>query len=223
MLSDLQRRRIEEVFGPILFNRYGCEELSIIAAECEAHDGLHINSDGLIVETVGADADEPEPIVVTDLVNRAMPLIRYEIGDMATLKPGPCQCGRGLPRLSRLHGRTADFLFTPEGKAISGISILDTFTIHLPGLKQVQIIQEKVDFIVVRVVKGDDFNRSSDPCLREKIAVIFGERMHFDIVYVDRIEPTRRGKYRFSICNLSEADRPRLGGTSTRTDRGLKA
>lgn len=220
MLSDSERERIEEVFGPILFNRYGCEEVSIIAAECETHDGLHINSDGLIVEIGPAEAGEPGPLLITDLVNHAMPLIRYEIGDMADWKTGPCDCGRGLPRLDKVHGRSTDFLYTPEGKAVSGVSILDTFTIHIPGIKQVQIIQDKIDFISIRVVKADDFSQASDEDLRDKVPQIFGDRMRCEIVYVDRIEQTRRGKYCFSICNLGTEDKKQAGLGSSGTDRG---
>jgi phenylacetate-CoA ligase len=202
ILYDHERAKIESVFGKILFNRYGCEELSIIASECEKHDGLHINAEGLYIEIAGGDNNEPGRLLITDLWNRGMPFIRYEIGDMATSKSGDCACGRGLPRLGKIYGRTADLLYTPDGRAISGISVLDTFTIHVPGIKQVQIIQNDIDRLNFKVVKGDDFDDGSMRIFEQKIPQFFGEAMKYNIEFVDKIPQTRRGKYRFSICNL---------------------
>ncbi len=202
ILYDHERAKIEKVFGKILFNRYGCEELSIIATECEAHDGLHVFAEGLYVEVVDGDSKTPGRLVITDLLNRGMPFIRYEIGDMATTIDGDCPCGRGLPRLGKIYGRTADFLYTPDGRSISGISVLDTFTIHVPGVKQVQIIQNEIDLLNFKVVRAGDFNDDSLAVLKSKIPQFFGEQMRYNIEYVDRIEQTERGKYRFSICNL---------------------
>jgi phenylacetate-CoA ligase len=202
ILYDHERAKIESVFGKILFNRYGCEELSIIASECERHDGLHINAEGLYVEVIGGDDMTPGKLVITDLWNRGMPFIRYEIGDMATTRTGTCSCGRGLPRLGKIYGRTADLLYTPDGRTISGISVLDTFTIHVPGIKQVQIIQNELNKLDFKIVKTDDFNDESLRILSEKIPFFFGSSMLYDIEFVDKIAQTARGKYRFSICNI---------------------
>lgn len=202
ILFDSERAKIESVFGKILFNRYGCEELSIIASECERQDGLHINAEGLYVEVIGGDETTPGKLVITDLWNLGMPFIRYEIGDMATLKPGQCACGRGLPRLGKIYGRTADLLYTPDGRTISGISVLDTFTIHVPGVKQVQIVQNELDKLEFNIVKAQDFNEESLRLFVEKIPLFFGESMKYRLIYVDNIPQTERGKYRFSICNL---------------------
>lgn len=202
MLYDHERKVIEEVFGNIVFNRYGCEEVGLIASECEEHDGLHINSDGLIAEVLNSDEKKPGRIIITDLYNRAVPLIRYDIMDMATIKTGPCRCGRTLPRLGKIMGRTTNFLYTPEGKMVSGVSILDTFTIHIPGIKQVQIIQDKIDELKFKIVKDDGFNEKSLSLFTEKIPGYFGKKMKYHIEYVHKIPQTERGKYNFSICNI---------------------
>ena len=211
ILYDRERAKIESVIGKILFNRYGCEELSIIASECERHDGLHINAEGLYVEVIGGDETTPGKLIITDLWNRGMPFIRYEIGDMATTKTGACACGRGLPRLNKIYGRTADLLYTPDGRTISGISVLDTFTIHVPGIKQVQIIQNKLNELDFKIVKSDDFSEESLRILGEKIPLYFGPSMLYSIQFVDNIPLTARGKYRFSICNLPSK---KMGGGS---------
>jgi len=207
VLSDSERAVIEDVFHSPVFNRYGCEELSLISSECEAHQGMHVFGEGLYVELVGENSTQPRPLVITDLVNRAMPMIRYEIGDYGTWQPGTCRCGRSLPRLREVSGRTADFLYRPDRTPVFGISILDTFVIHIHGFKQVQIVQDRYDHLDFFIVKDAAFNDDSLIRLKANVVEIFGPDMRFDVTYVERIEQTERGKYRFSICKIDK-DRP---------------
>ena len=208
VLSDVERQTIEAVFQSPVFDRYGCEELSIIASECDAHDGLHVCAEGLYVEVVDETAHQPGKLIITDLVNYAMPMIRYEIGDYAVTRSGDCACGRGLPRLKAVVGRTADFLYTPEKKPVFGISILDTFVIHIPGLKQVQIVQDRFDHLDFFVVRDINFSETTIGLIHKNIAEIFGRQMLADIHFVEQIAQTERGKYRFSICNIQAELRP---------------
>ena len=203
-LSDAERETVESVFGPVVFDRYGCEEVALIASECEAHDGLHVAAEGILVEVLDGDQTTPGRVVLTDLVNRGMPLIRYEVGDLATTRSGTCGCGRGLPRLGRVYGRTSDILFAPDGRRISGISILDTFMIHLEGVKQAQIVQDALDHVQVRVVPSDRYSDDTTAALRATIRQVFGDEMRSTVERVERIEPTPRGKYQFSICEIED-------------------
>jgi len=207
-LPPAERKVVEDVFGKIVFDRYGCEEVALIASECEAHDGLHIGAEGIYVEVSGGDDRTPGRVILTDLVNKGTPLIRYEVGDLATSRSGVCACGRGLPRLGRVVGRTSDILYTPEGKMISGISILDTFTIHIPGFKQVQIVQERLDQLTFNIVKADDYSDESLQLLAESIPRYFGPSMKHCVIFRDKIPMTGRGKFQFSICKLSKSDLP---------------
>ena len=208
VLSDIERQTIETVFRSPVFDRYGCEELSIIASECDAHDGLHLCAEGLLVEVVDETAHQPGKLIITDLANYAMPMIRYEIGDYAITRPGACACGRSLPRLKAVVGRTADFLYTPDKKPVFGISILDTFVIHIPGLKQVQIVQDRFDHLDFFVVRDINFSETTLSLIHRNIADIFGRQMRADIHFVEQIAQTERGKYRFSICNIPAEQRP---------------
>ena len=205
-LVPAERAEIEAYFGPVLFDRYGCEEVSLIASECEAHDGLHTSAEGLYVEVLGGDAQTPGKIVVTDLINRGMPIIRYEVGDLATSLSGTCACGRGLSRLGRVFGRSTDILYAPDGRRISGVSILDTFVIHIPGVKQAQIIQDRLDHVQLRVVRASGFDDDSVSLIGSTIAKIFGPEMTHDLEFVEAIEPTRRGKFQFTICEIDPPD-----------------
>ena len=210
VLTETERRTIEAVFRAPVFDRYGCEEMSIIASECEAHRGLHIFAEGVYIELEGERENQPRPLIITDLLNRAMPLIRYEVGDLGVAQSGTCPCGRGLPRLREVSGRSADFLYTPDRVPVFGISILDTFVIHIPGVKQCQIVQDRYDHFDVFIVRDAGFADESLARLRRNVVQIFGERMRYDVHPVAAIPQTERGKYRFSICRIEE-EMPRDG------------
>jgi phenylacetate-CoA ligase len=206
VLHPWQRRVIEEVFGCQVTNRYGCEEVSLIACECEQHDGLHINADSVFVEVLrdGRPAlpGEAGNVVVTDLTNRAMPLIRYQVGDVAVASGRRCTCGRGLPLLERIEGREADYVVTSRGELISGISLTENFALEVPGVAQIQIVQHAVDHFVFRVVRGADFGPASVRRLRDLVKQRFGDETRFDCAFVERIPQEPSGKYRFCISHV---------------------
>jgi len=209
VLHSWERRTIEEVFGCPVTNRYGCEEVSLIASQCERGEGLHVNADGVYVEVLRDDGTPAAPgetgkVVVTDLANRAMPIIRYEVGDMAVPAEGGCPCGRGLPLLERIEGRVADYVVTAGGEMISGISLTENFAVMVPGLAQLQIIQEEIDRFVFRIVKGPDFGPASLRKIQRLVAERFGPDVNYGCRYVDRILPEASGKYRFCICNVEK-------------------
>ncbi len=102
----------------------------LIAAECEHRDGLHVNADHLVVELghgEGVDADGPRELVVSDLHNYGMPLLRYVNGDLATPGHGRCACGRGLPRLASVDPPQLDALRTPDGRFVPGEYVVYAF------------------------------------------------------------------------------------------------
>jgi phenylacetate-CoA ligase len=187
-------------------NRYGCEEVSLIACECQRHDGLHVNADGVYVEILRdgrpADPGETGSIVVTDLTNRAMPLLRYQVGDVAVLSERQCPCGRGLPLLERLEGREADYVVTPAGEMISGISLTENFALQVPGIAQFQIVQESVQRFRFRIVRGPDFGPASLQRLRSLVRERFGSDVNYQCEYLEQIPPEPSGKYRFCISQV---------------------
>lgn len=201
-LSQQERAAIESAMATRVFNRYGCEELSIIGSESDAHSGMHVFSEGLILEYLPTEVQDEFELVVTDLWNRAMPMIRYAIGDIARRAFGPCPSGRGLERLSRVSGRTADFLYRPDGTPVFGISLLDTYIIHIPGIHQAQMVQNAVDQIEVFVVPTKEFGSTTETEIQSVIAREFGPGVRSIVSRVDKLEQTERGKYRFSVCNI---------------------
>jgi phenylacetate-CoA ligase len=206
VLLDRQRQVIEEVFACPVTNRYGCEEVSLIACECERHRGMHLNADGVYVEFLRdgrpVDPGQPGSVVVTDLSNRGMPILRYQIGDVGVPSDRACPCGRGLPLLERLEGREADYVVTRAGRLISGISLTDHFGAQVPGVTQLQIVQEEVDRFRYRIVRGPGFGATSLQRLRELTAERFGADVAYECEYVDHIPQEPSGKYRFCISRV---------------------
>jgi FkbM family methyltransferase len=121
-LQDRQRKVVEEVFGCKVFEVYGAREVPAIACECECHNGMHISSDLCLVEVIKdgkcVKPGEEGSLVVTDLVNYGMPLIRYEIGDVGVISRDSCPCGRGFPLLKAVEEHIAGTIQTPDGKQI---------------------------------------------------------------------------------------------------------
>jgi phenylacetate-CoA ligase len=207
VLHDWQRRVIEDVLGCPVTNRYGCEEVSLIACECERHEGLHVNTDGVHVEIVRdgqpARPGEPGSVVVTDLANRAMPLLRYQVGDVAVASARRCACGRGQPLLERVEGRDADYVTTPSGQMISGISLTENFALKLPEVAQLQIVQETLTDFRFRIVRGREFGPDSMDRIEKLVHERFGPGVAYRCEFVERIAPEPSGKYRFCVSKVA--------------------
>jgi phenylacetate-CoA ligase len=207
MLLDPERRLIEDVFQCQVTNRYGCEEVGLIASECERHEGFHLNIDHVVVEFLREDGTEAAPeeeanIVVTDLINRGMPLIRYRIEDMGVPSDRICSCGRGLPLMERVTGRRADFLKRPDGSLVAGVSLVERTLTAIPGIEQMQLVQDELHKLCVKVVKDSSFNEASEHKLQNEFREVFGAEITVEIQYVPALEQTQSGKYRFAICNV---------------------
>lgn len=207
VLHDWERSVIERQFDCPVTNRYGCEEVSLIACECERHNGLHVNADAIYLEVLRCDGTpaapgEPGMVVVTDLTNRAMPILRYQVGDMAVASGRMCPCGRGLPLVDRVEGRIADYVVTPRGELISGISLTENFAVRVPGVVQWQIVQEEIDRFLFRIVRGPDFSDSSLETIRALVAERFGPEVRYECEFVPRIGREASGKYRFCISKV---------------------
>jgi phenylacetate-coenzyme A ligase PaaK-like adenylate-forming protein len=206
MLLPHERAAIEQVFGVKVFDRYGCEEVGLIGAECDQHKGMHLNIDHLVVEFVREDGSpaspgEPGHIVLTDLLNEAMPLIRYRIEDMGALRPGACACGRGLPLMDGVAGRVADFLRRKDGTRVAGISLIENSLTRFAGIEQLQIVQDSLELIRLRLVPDAGFNESVQGQLRGYFSDTF-PGCAIDIERVQEIQREANGKYRFSICHV---------------------
>ena len=207
MLIEQERQVIEEVCGIKVTNRYGCEEVSLIACECEQHHGMHLNTDHNIVEFLRDDGTPCAPgedgrIVVTELVNFGMPMIRYEVGDRGVPSDRICPCGRGLPLMEHVTGRVADFLVATDGHKVAGISIIENTLTKLPGIKQMQVVQEEALRLQVNLVPGPQYGPETEARLVASLQEYLGTEVGVQVTQVARIPQEESGKYRFTICRI---------------------
>jgi phenylacetate-CoA ligase len=208
VLEEDERRLLEDVFGCPVFNRYGCREVSVVASECPAHSGLHIMAEGLYVEIETprgpAAAGEMGAILVTDLLNYAMPLVRYRIGDLGAWAVGECPCGRGLPRLERVAGRVTDFLVGCDGRLVSGVYLATYVVAQRPSLGQVQIDQRRAGAVTYRIKPGRDFHYQSDlEYLRTTTRRFLGEEAAIESEVVEELPAEPSGKFLFSRSTVA--------------------
>lgn len=174
-LSDPQRDLIEQTFGAPVQNEYGCGEVGPIAYECP-EGGLHVMTPNVLVELLAEDGTPVEPgetghVHVTDLKNRAMPLIRYRVGDMASWGD-ECACGRGFPVLDRVFGREYDFVEDESGEKYHGEYFLYLFE-ELAGsgrrFSKARVIQESRSVLIIEIQSPADFTEKDRTKLKTRI------------------------------------------------------
>jgi phenylacetate-CoA ligase len=225
VLEDDDRALVERVFGCRVFNRYGCREVSVIASECQAHQGLHVMAEGLYVE-VETPSGPARPgdvgsVLVTDLLNPAMPLIRYRIGDMASWAPGACGCGRSLPRLEKVAGRVTDFLVGADGRLVSGVFLATYVVAQRPSLGQVRLHQDRAGHVVYQVVPGPSFDPAADgEYLRRATREHLGAAATAGVEPVAELPASPSGKFVFSRSLVAPAF---LAGAEQVTSTGPEA
>ncbi|TFW19391.1 phenylacetate--CoA ligase family protein [Duganella callida] len=204
-LYDAQRAQIERVFGCGVANGYGGRDAGFLAHQCP-QGGMHITAEDVIIEVLGQDGQPLPPgetgeIVVTHLQSGDFPFIRYRTGDVGALDTQPCGCGRTLPLLREIHGRTTDFLIKPDGTLLHSAALAYVMR-DMPELKGFKIIQETLDLTRVQLVLDGDV----DDDLRARVIRGFkarlGEEVRIDVEHVPRILPEKSGKYRYCVTKL---------------------
>ena len=192
-LLDHQRSVISEAFGCPTRDTYGLAELVAGAAECEAGT-LHLWPEVGEVECLDGD------LVATGLLNRAMPLVRYRVGDRVAgpVHWDPCPCGRGLPTLPQIEGRDDDVVVTPDGRRLGRLDPL--FKADLP-LVEAQIVQEAPGRLRLRVVPARPLGDEDRQALVRRVRDHVGD-MDVVVEELERIERDAAGKFRAVISEV---------------------
>ena len=177
------------------------------AALQEHRQGLHVNADHLRVElgdpaTPAGDAG-PREVLVTDLFNYGMPLMRYANGDLATASASDaaCPCGRGLPVLASVDGRRMDALRTPEGHYVG--EYLEYLMFTTPGVRRFQAVQERIDRIDVAVVGGEELADDALDQVRRRMIDAFGSSVELAFARTGELPLTPTGKLRVAVSKLA--------------------
>lgn len=201
-LHPHQRDLMQKVFDCRVYNRYGLQETGIIAVECPVGPGLHINQEILHVEFQPSIANTLQ-LIVTDLINHAMPLLRYQTGDTGQPIDGSCSCGRGLARIDDIQGRIIDLLPTRSGGYVNG-QLFATFH-WIEGVRQYQVVQQTMSAFLIRIVRGAEFSEASLEPIVQTIREHFGDDTSVRIEYAESIPFTAGGKYRLVVSEVEKA------------------
>jgi phenylacetate-CoA ligase len=199
-LFEHQRMLIEKVFSAEVFEQYGSREFGSIASECRRHVGMHYFAPGIVLETVEPDGkpsgNKLGNLLVTDLWNYAMPLVRYQVGDLVRMDHNQCGCGCKLPKIGKVAGRTVDAITKPNGEIIAGQALIAIIR-ESEVRAQTQIIQTAPDRFVIRYVSRDALPENKIRFIQSSFAHLFGPSVEVEFERVKAIEREKSGKFRY--------------------------
>jgi len=202
------REKSLEVWGVPVTDAYGAEELGFIALQCPEGAHYHVQSEHVLVEVLGEDGNEVEPgstgqVVVTDLHNFATPLIRYALEDHAVMGQA-CPCGRGLPVLDRVMGRTRNMFILPSGERFwpTFSRAIEKLQTNIPKIRQIQVIQRTHHEVAARMVVSGPLGRSEETQTKNKLAEALGGHFEVELEFTDAIERSASGKFEQAICRV---------------------
>lgn len=218
-LFDFQRKTIETALGCSVGVEYGCRDGGLVALECP-EGGLHIAAEGMYVEIRDPDAEGRGEIVLTNLESKAFPIIRYRTGDVGSLDPSPCHCGRGLPKLRAVEGRQTDFLVTPGGRVLHALSAIYILR-EMPAIREFRIVQEAIDQLVIHVVLRQPIGPAEEASLCAQFAAVFSADMRVKIVRAKSLPRTTSGKFRYVESRVAQAALERLMSPNQSKERLL--
>ena len=207
-LFEHQRTAIHEAFGTKVFNWYGNSEMCGHITECE-EGRLHTRHEHSLLEILDPHNKPCKPgetgrIVATGFHNHAFPLVRYEVGDTATCSTeNQCPCGRTGQLIDRIEGRNEDYILTPDGRLIGRLDHLFKDSHHV---QEAQIIQNSIDEVILRVVKHESYSIKDEEIIRAEALLRLGSALKVNFEYVERIERTSSGKFRFIVSKIDQQE-----------------
>ncbi|MCV2368738.1 phenylacetate--CoA ligase family protein [Roseateles oligotrophus] len=204
-LYDDQRQTLERAFACPVANGYGARDAGFIAHQCPSGK-LHISAEDIVVEIVRADgtpagAGELGEIVVTHMATADFPFIRYRTGDVGRLGQQACACGRGLPVLEEVQGRTTDFVYAKDGTVMHGLALIYVLR-DLPTVQRFRIEQLSLDETVVQVVPGAGFDQGLIAQIQQAFQRRLGADVRVRVDCVDEIPAEASGKFRYVVSRV---------------------
>jgi phenylacetate-CoA ligase len=205
LLTEGIRDEIRQAFACDCFDDYSTFEFHHVAYECRRHR-YHLAADNVIAEFTRdgrlVGSGEEGEILLTGLTNRAMPLLRYAIGDVGVAGGEPCPCGRGFPTMRLLEGRMDDFLILPGGRRLSPRMVNPAFE-FLPGILEHVLVQEAVDRVVVHLNVAPAHRETTPVLAQRALRDLFGEPVQVDVRLTDNLERGRTGKLRCIVSKVA--------------------
>jgi phenylacetate-CoA ligase len=201
-----QREAIERAFGAPVANGYGGRDAGFIAHQCPK-GALHITAEDIVVEIVSPDgevvpAGEKGEIVITHLATGDFPFVRYRTGDVGSLSNETCSCGRGLPVLAEIEGRSTDFVKAVDGTVLHGLALIYVLR-EMPGVEAFKIVQETITRMTVQIVTSVTDTAQLERTVTEQFRRRLGDSLVINFVYVSTIEREASGKFRYVVSQLT--------------------
>ncbi len=205
-LYDEQRQQISKTFGCRVANGYGGRDAGFIAHECPK-GGMHITAEDIIVEIVDTQGKSlpcgmAGEIVITHLATKDFPFIRYRTGDIGVLDTMVCSCGRGLPLLKEIQGRSTDFLVAQDGTIMHGLALIYILR-DLPQVRAFKIIQESLQLTRVCVVSDTGLGQELIEKIENGFKARLGQGVQVAIEEVAEIAAEKSGKFRYVISKVA--------------------
>jgi len=206
MLGEVNRTIIRDAFDLPVFDSYGLREAGLVSHECDRQT-MHTTDEHLILETIDPETLEPTDregeLVVTSLISRVMPVIRYRTGDIVTLGDEPCPCGRRLNRIAISGGRAVEFVVTNRGKWVIGYSFIYIGR-SVPGIVKFQVRQDRLGQVRVLLATDEQFPPDGAEQVKAKVRARLGSDDEIVVERVDDIRPAPSGKYRPVVSKVAE-------------------
>ncbi len=205
-LYEHQRKSIETAFGAPVANGYGGRDAGFIAHQCP-RGAMHITAEDIVVEIVGEDgqvlpSNEKGEIVITHMSTGDFPFVRYRTGDVGSLSTDTCPCGRGLPLLAEIEGRSTDFVKAVDGTVLHGLALIYVLR-EIPQVEEFKIIQESIASITVQLVTSSGDKRQLERTVTEQFKRRLGDSVVVNFDYVNKIERETSGKFRYVVSQLT--------------------
>jgi len=205
-LFDWQRRVIEESFNGQVFNWYGNSEMCANIVQCERGE-LHLKYEHSYVEILNDKNEncsfgDTGRLVCTGFGNYVFPLIRYDIVDLVTLSSKlECKCKRGGQIINKIEGRKEDYILTPDGRIVGRLDHLFKDALNVEAA---QIIQNKIEEIILRLKINSKYSKIDEAAIIKEARLRLGEEIKILFEYVEEIERTKNGKFKFIVSNLEK-------------------
>lgn len=204
-LYDHQRERIQQAFGCPVANGYGGRDAGFTAHQCP-QGSLHLSAEDIVVEIVDRYGQvlphgETGEIVITHLSTSEFPFVRYRTGDVGSLGKETCTCGRGLPVLASVEGRSTDFVTASNGTVLHGLALIYVLR-DIPGVEAFRIVQESLRHTRVEVVASNRHRIGLKKAIQQPFRQRLGQDVEITIDYLDAIPREKSGKYRYVVSRL---------------------
>lgn len=209
ILDAKLKHKLEEKFNCKIYNHYGTQELNRMAASCSYSDSLHMDEDSIYFEFDKENEEitekEKGEIILTGFFNYRMPLIRYKVGDYATLEEKQkCSCGNSFRRIKTIIGRNDDIIKSDKKeispRAITGLfdeKYLFSYKIH-----SYKLIQKTKSYFELFIVKGNKFYHDTEKSIKHDLKKIISEEIKVKVIYANNIPLNKGGKHRYIKSNL---------------------